>query len=177
MINFYTLNNPDLIINLCELSDYCQIKHIVEHEKNIKTYCYAFILKNVPQIGNKIINIGKDDCPNDCRVYRKGGHLSGWGIRNLGPNTSGIDMKKVVVDRTEKLYPTLTVHKDNIIIHIWNTTDIVSEQYGINPTIRLECKLFDEFNTLYGGIPIGNIQKPKRPKAGPTMDQFTLHFD
>ena len=176
MINIYTLNNPDLIINLCELSDYRQIKHLVEYEKKIKTYCYAFILKNVPQIRDTIINIGKDDCPDDCRVYRKSGHLPGWDRPNLGSNTSGIDMKKVVVDRTEKLYPSVTVHKDNIIIHIWNTTDMVSQQYGVNPTITLECKLFDDFNNLYGGLPIGNIQKPKRPNAGPTMDLFNLHF-
>ena len=171
------LRKPDFILDLVNLKDFIQVKHFVQTKLNLGSYVYAFQLKNIPGHLDQIINVGMSANSDDCRLYRKAGHIPGWGRRAL-KGDSGKDMATIVIPRTQKKFPHVTVHKNDITILLWDTTHHYATHYGKCSTVEAEKQLFEDYENMYGGIPVGNMQdcRDRNKTHGPTYDQFEELF-
>jgi hypothetical protein len=171
------LRQPDYIIDLVNIKNYVDLKRFLQKKLKLKSYVYAFQLKHIPGHMDQIINIGMSSKSNDCRLYRKAGHISGWGRCKL-EGDSGSDMETIVIPRVQEKYPHVTVHKNDITVLIWDTTHHYATHYGKCPTEEAEKQLFEDYDNMYDGIPVGNIQDPRtRNKThGPSYKQFSELF-
>lgn len=172
------LRKPDFILELSSLVDYLQVKTYIQKILNMDNYVYAFQLGNIPDSLDEIINIGMSVDDTDCRVYRKCGHIPGWGVREL-TGKSGRDMRTIVIPRVEDKHKNVTVHKNDIKILFWDTTHIPQKRYGQCVTVEAEKQLFHDYDMMYTGKPIGNIQDPRKRNIsfGPDLDMFDKLFD
>jgi len=155
------LQHPNYKVPLKNLS---QPYDLVKNFKilSMKDYCYAFWVK----CGDTriLMNIGMSEGKRTGeRVYRKVGNLPGWGSKTL-TGFMGQDMK-VVVEAVEQKYENLglKIHKDDVTLHIWDTSKLVFDSYN-SSTIEAEKKLFRDCKELFGYIPAGNWQDPNNRK-------------
>lgn len=153
------LEHPNYKIPLAPLQR--PYKLVSEFKKNrLQNYCYAFWVKENRSNTNILMNIGMSDGGRiGDRIYRKVGNLDGWGSHAL-TGVFGSDMKKVVELVEEKFeHLALKIHKNDVCLHIWDTTKLTSTTYK-SPTIDAEKKLFRDCKEKFGCIPAGNIQDP-----------------
>ena len=143
---------------------------------NMKDYCYAFWVKHANT--NILMNIGMSEGERiGDRVYRKVGNLPGWGSKTL-TGDFGADMK-LVVEAVEQKFEELglKIHKDDVTLHIWDTSKLVFDSYN-SATIEAEKKLFRDCKETFGCIPAGNWQDPNdRNKAGVIPSIFSNIFE
>ena len=144
----------------------------------MKDYCYAFLVKDYNTNTEILMNIGMSEGEHiGDRAYRKVGNLPGWG-RNALTGDRGTDIKlvvKAVEERFEHLG--LKIHKDNVTLHIWDTSNLIFDSYN-SPTIEAEKKLFRDCKEKFGHIPAGNWQDPNdRNKDGVLPSVFVDLFE
>ena len=154
------LSQPDHSINISKLNAPYDLVRFCKRNK-IEHYCYAFYV-NVPVHNSMLLfNIGMSEGGRiGDRIYRKVGNLPGWGLQTL-LGEFGSDMKSVV-DQTEKKFQNfgLKIHKDDVILELWNTTNLISHTFS-SATIEAEKKLIEDCEQTYGCTPAGNIQDPR----------------
>lgn len=152
MIN---LNEPHHLISLNEVSKPAKILRFMKRER-LNKYCYAFCVRD--RNVTYTMNIGMSEGAHvGDRAYRKCGNLYGFGHNTL-TGDFGSDMK-AVVKRFENKFPGIQVHKDNVILKLWDTSNIVVDSYN-SATVECEKKLFRDCKAEIGCIPAGNIQDP-----------------
>ena len=170
------LDNPHKIYRCREYVLPSQLKAHMK-EDNIQNFIYALLLKNIPGVLEEIINIGMHT-GDDNRAYRKVGHAPGWNKRQLtGPN--GMDMLDTIIPATERKFPNINVHKDNLEVLVWNTTHLRGHKFNWCPTRESEKTICNAFVAKYGRLPVGNIQNPNtRNKIhGPEIRQVNSLFE
>ena len=169
------LAHPDYKINVTNLHKPSVLLSELKRLK-LQRYCYAFWVKN--NNTDILMNIGMSTGRHvGDRLYRKVGNLPGWDKYKLNGNW-GSDMKMVVELVEEKFNKDLKIHKDNVCLHIWDTSNLTSPNFN-SPTIEAEKKLFRDSKKKFGCIPAGNIQDPNdRNKSKVDKHHFsTLFFE
>lgn len=143
---------------------------------SMKDYCYAFWVKWANT--NILMNIGMSEGERvGDRVYRKVGNLPGWGSKTL-TGDFGADMK-LVVNAVEQKFENLglKIHKDDVTLHIWDTSKLVFDSYN-SATVEAEKKLFRDCKETFGCIPAGNWQDPNdRNQRGVRPSLFNDFFE
>ena len=170
------LDNPDKIYRCRGYVWPSQLKAHMKEDK-IQNFIYALLLKNIPGVLEEIINIGMHT-GDDNRAYRKVGHAPGWNKGQItGPN--GMDMLHTIIPATEREFPNINVHKDNLEVLVWNTTHLRGHRFKYCPTRESEKTICDAFLAKYGRLPVGNIQNPNtRNKIhGTEIDHFNSLFE
>lgn len=145
---------------------------------DLQNYCYAFWVKDYNTNTQLLMNIGMSTGGRiGDRIYRKVGNLPGWG-KNALTGDRGADMKlvvKAVEERFEHLG--LKIHKDDVVLHIWDTNNLVVESFN-SPTVEAEKKLFRDCKEKFGCIPAGNWQDPNdRNKEPVSKQQYNMFFE
>ena len=143
---------------------------------SLKDYCYAFWVKCMNTMILMNIGMSEGERVGD-RVYRKVGNLPGWGSKTL-TGDFGSDMK-LVVEAVEKRFEHLglKIHKDDVTLHIWDTSKLVFDSYN-SATVEAEKKLFRDCKETFGHIPAGNWQDPNdRNHNGVLPSVFNKHFE
>ena len=168
------LAHPDYKINVTNLHKPSVLLSELKRLK-LQRYCYAFWVKN--NNTDILMNIGMSTGRHvGDRLYRKVGNLPGWDKYKLNGNW-GSDMKMVVELVEEKFNKDLKIHKDNVCLHIWDTSNLTSPNFN-SPTIEAEKKLFRDSKKKFGCIPAGNIQDPNdRNKSKVDKHHFSMFFD
>jgi|TARA_B110000971_G_scaffold179174_1_gene185372 hypothetical protein len=169
------LAHPDYKINVTNLHKPSVLLSELKRLK-LQRYCYAFWVKN--NNTDILMNIGMSTGRHvGDRLYRKVGNLPGWDKYKLNGNW-GSDMKMVVELVEEKFNKDLKIHKDNVCLHIWDTSNLTSPNFN-SPTVEAEKKLFRDSKKKFGCIPAGNIQDPNdRNKSKVDKHHFsTLFFE
>jgi hypothetical protein len=169
------LAHPDYKINVTNLHKPSVLLSELKRLK-LQRYCYAFWVKN--NNTDILMNIGMSTGRHvGDRLYRKVGNLPGWDKYKLNGNW-GSDMKMVVELVEEKFNKDLKIHKDNVCLHIWDTSNLTSPNFN-SPTVEAEKKLFRDSKKKFGCIPAGNIQDPNdRNKSKIDKHHFsTLFFE
>jgi hypothetical protein len=168
------LAHPDYKINVTNLHKPSVLLSELKRLK-LQRYCYAFWVKN--NNTDILMNIGMSTGRHvGDRLYRKVGNLPGWDKYKLNGNW-GSDMKMVVELVEEKFNKDLKIHKDNVCLHIWDTSNLTSPNFN-SPTVEAEKKLFRDSKKKFGCIPAGNIQDPNdRNKSKIDKHHFSMFFD
>ena len=138
----------------------------------IKSYIYEIRCSNIT------VKFGKSDAfttvPGE-RVYRQVGHLSSWENPLTGRN--GEDFEKIDEDY-KKIYNCEMNHK-NITVNIWSFDNY--KFLSTTPDAELEnaeWELIENYKTIYGKLPIGNLNHRDRPRReGPSQDIVNKLFD
>ena len=169
------LDNPDKIYRCCEYVYPVQLKQYMKDD-GFQNYVYAFNLKNIADVGEEIINIGMHTGP-DNRVYRLLAYFPGFTKgKHIGPN--GKDMLKILDRVDKKIHTNVNIHKNNLEIWIWSTTDLIGNKFKGCPTKESEKVVCNEFKNRYLRLPLGNKQDPSAHKnPGPEMDQVNSLFE
>lgn len=171
------LNHPNYRIPIRSLSKPNDLLRAFKIAK-LKNYCYAFYV-HVPSHNIDILmNIGMSTGGHiGDRIYRKIGNLPGWGNLAL-TGDFGSDIKNVVHAVEEKFaHIGLVVHKDNVTLHVWDTSNFVTDSFN-NPTIEAEKELIRQYKNQFGNLPVGNFQDPcKRNKVTVSKMLFEELFD
>ena len=150
-----SLNKPHYRVFLDEVSTPAEVLRIMK-ANNLGKYCYAFHVKD--KNVKYIMNIGMSEVAHiGDRVYRKCGNLYGFG-HNALTGDFGSDMQ-VVVKLFEDKFTDIQVHKDNVILELWDTSNIIVDSFN-SATIECEKKLFRDCKAKFGIIPVGNTQDP-----------------
>jgi hypothetical protein len=120
------LHNPDVMVDLKDLSFAKDIYKILRQSGIKKKYCYALLYrKNL--LVNEIIKIG-ESCPEPNekttpalgeRLTRQAAWLDGWPRYPKSPNGNELRFNMLEEIKLENL-PKNVIHKDNIIIAAWN---------------------------------------------------------
>ena len=150
-----SLNEPHYKLYLKEVSTPSEVLRIMKR-KGLSKYCYTFYVmdRNVKYIMN--IGMSEGEHVGD-RVYRKCGNLYGFGHNTL-TGDFGSDMK-TVVKLFEAKFTDIQVHKDNVIVELWDTSNIIVDSFN-SATVECEKKLFRDCKAKFGIIPVGNTQDP-----------------
>ena len=142
---------PTHSINVGKLSDPYDICHLLKQHK-VSKYVYRIMYKGI------VIKYGMsaDRSRNyGDRLYRQIAHSESWGARRNN-GSSGADWRIIESD-FEKLYG-VKLDKDHITIKIWNMSNYPF--VSIDPWTEVyyvEQTLIENYNTIVGEKPIGNI--------------------
>lgn len=170
------LANPDLNIHLKNLNSPADILQLCKRH-NIQNYAYAFIFNNPLLHLDEWLKIGRSAGGEiGERIYRQAGNVPGWSSPLQGP--SGSDIKDII-NKFEKNYP-LTLgmcNIDNISVRIWNVTDVLNEHLTdyAYPSRVCENELLNEYESIHGCLPIGNIKDTRKEMMKPYVSTSTWH--
>lgn len=176
------LDNPHELLPLKQFDHPTEIK--IEFQRlypKFISYCYAFVFNDIPEVGSLIANIGMSDKQKtfDNRIYRKASAIPGW-IKGVNAGcTSALDMNDKVIEPLERKFPNYKIHKDDVVVRLWDTSTYQTGIYGKNPTVECERQLQYDFYCIYGKLPIGNKRDETKlgKKPGYDIDHLQSMFE
>ena len=142
---------PTFNIDLSQMSQACEIKHIMKN-LGITDYCYAFIYNSTVM---KFGQSGDNDWIRGSygeRIYRQARFIPGWPTV-AAAGSAGCDMADLA-----KKFP--NINKSNVCIRVWNMSNVafsVATDHRHELTV-VENELIAEHIKNFGYQPVGNVK-------------------
>lgn len=160
------INNPTLTIKVKDLK---QASEIMRRFKSHGIRQYAYSVKHYNPITKtydtmKIGMSADNSYGYGERLYRQVANLPGW--PSMPKSGCGKDIITVVYDY--QLDTGLIVHKDDCIVEVWDVTNV--PQRGLDKKRAAEDaenELLDQYESLYGKLPIGNPKDTRKITGKP----------